>query len=685
VVLAARKLDMPTDAKRIAQNVLSNESDLVAIRTRTKQIAGLCGLGVQDQTRILTAVSEIARNALLYAHGGKVHFDILQQDGQHYLQISVSDSGPGIDTKALSQDVKGFVGSPSSLTSIKRLVDLVDISSSENGTTVSLRKLVPSMSISAKLAEWQKNLPSESPNAILHDLQDQNKQLMTALDDVQKVKIELEERTRQLQHANELKAQFLASVSHEIRTPMSAILGLVGILSKRAKDDEDRRLLGLLNESATSLLTMINDILDLSKIDEGKLVIDYEPFSLGQLLRSTMAIFANEAEKRSLSLVCNIEQDVPELLSGDVNRIRQIVVNLIGNALKFSDKGTITVSASLAWKLEDRVSVKIEIRDQGIGIKESDFDSLFEPFSQISNTSRKVVGTGLGLSICKRLIELLDGKIGVNSEIGVGSCFWFELPFTIVRKLDSLQPVPSLVPTFPGKRVLLAEDHPVNQMVAAGFLDDLGIETKIANNGFEVLSLIQEWQYDLILMDCQMPEMDGFETTAAIRDIEIATGKHIPIVAVTANAMAGDREVCLGSGMDDYISKPYDLNGLAAILSKWLVDQPKEYQKLIDDGALFKRFKKEQAKRLVETLLADAEGRIARMFKCLESSDLVALGHDAHALKGATSLVFMQEVSVTCGELQAACQQQDNARVRSNMEILRRQFHLTQIEARTIF
>ncbi|HEY9677230.1 MAG TPA: ATP-binding protein [Drouetiella sp.] len=552
--------------------------------------------------------------------------------------------------------------SASEFKALKRLVDFVGFESTQLGANVVLRKRILKFVSLTQIAQWQQSIQDLAPNTVLQELQDQNRELVSALDQVQKVQAELEERTKQLQQANELKAQFLTSVSHEIRTPMGAIIGLASILKKRSKDLEDQRLLELLNESASALLTMINDLLDISKIDEGKLAIESHEFSMAELLRSAVAVFANEAERKAIRLSFVCTDDIPTRLIGDTNRIRQILINLIGNALKFSDCGTIEVAASLSWYREERVGVSVAVSDQGVGIADDDIKLLFEPFSQLADASaRRVGGTGLGLSISKRLVELLGGTIGVTSWRGKGSTFFFEIPFVVAS--NEITPVVQnavarAFPRFTGKRVLLAEDHLVNQIVACDFLEELNVHVTVANNGFEVLEMLQGQNYDLILMDCQMPEMDGFEATAAVRDLELDSGKRTPIIAVTANAMAGDRERCLSLGMDDYLSKPYDLEALSMVLGKWFQLQSK-FANIIDADALFKRYKEKQARRLVETFIEDTELRLRKIGEALSTLDLAYIAREAHALKGASALLSMPEITATCSTLEDSCSKGD--------------------------
>jgi two-component system, sensor histidine kinase len=706
---------MTTKCRQVAQCPLTTESDLLIVRNTTKQLAVILGLSSPDQTRLVTAVSEVARNALLYAGGGKVNFELSEQIDNEFLQITVIDSGPGIANVGTILNLEAAVvsGANTSLTAVRRLVDYLEITTGESGTAVSLRKGLIGTALSRRdLEKWAQAFPPSAPDLILQELQQQNRDLVAALDEVQKVRAELEERSTQLTHANQLKAQFLANVSHEIRTPMNAVLGLTNILDKRLEDQEDRRLIGLLRQSASSLLNIINDILDLSKIDEGKLLISNQVFSLVNLIDDVANMFAAQAASREIVLVVSLDPTLPQFVLSDENRIRQILVNLVGNAIKFSEHGEIKINTFLSWKNQNRVGVRIEVQDQGIGIESGDLDKLFKPFSQIDGTwNRRQTGTGLGLSICKRLAELLDGTIGVNSAVGVGSTFWIELPFdSMDEQAAAKQDLPEIY-SFPGAKILLGEDHPVNQMVAINVLEGLAVEVGVASDGLEVLAQLNSTYYDLILLDCQMPMMDGFETTAAIRQMESGSARHIPIVAMTANAMAGDREHCLSMGMDDYISKPFEERDLAGVLAKWLnIDQnqskknsnndsdqlavsndpgqaivnvepnraanvePGQSAANIDAVGLFERFKKQQVKQLLQAFLDDSEIRLPKMKAAIEKNDLQVVGKEAHAIKGACSLIFMARLSLICSGLEAAAKQQNSAQVNAHFASLMLQY-----------
>lgn len=716
-------------AVRVSQIALANDEDVLLLRRRIKQLLRSAGIRENESTKFVTAVSEIARNALQYAKGGMTKIDFINNvEVDSFISVKISDEGPGI--KDLDSILEGRyeskTGMGKGLRGASRLSDDFEIETSDNGTKIVLYKNV-GLVTRERINDWASNNSFETSTDSIDEFKRQNRELMQALETADTLRIALEE-------ANRHRSNFLATMSHEIRTPMNAIVGITNILGRSPLGKEQHRLIDALRDAGESLLTIINDVLDLSKIDAGKLDIERNPFDPVQTAHMAVSLLIPGAEEKNITLKLLIDPLTPETIVGDQMRFRQILLNLIGNSIKYSNSGESLVFLTRnPWN----GSFRCCICDTGIGMTNAELNRAFEPFEQVRSYDGQHGGTGLGLPIVKRLVELLEGSLWVESSRNYGTAFAVEFPISTSnwksqnsprtfhvdgvipesvsmylkafgltpqdkkgadlvcresdektfwlemggRKKPAMLPLaPSSLATFlsPGSttpvseyvqvreepplathlksaKLLVVEDHPINRFVMETELLEHGFEVDLTGTGEDALLAITNNEYDLVLMDCQLPGIDGYEVTRRVRQLDNPQKCRIPIVALTAYAMQGDRQKCLSAGMDDYLSKPVMTDQLLAVIRRWVgsmvvVDNAETpvmplFLEPIDTQLLSERYKPAKANTLLEMFILDADEMMNRVTAQIESERFDKVARDMHSFKGACALVFAVELA----------------------------------------
>ncbi len=547
-------------------------------------------------------------------------------------------------------------------------------------------------------------------------------ELEQVIDELHLANDRAEELRKSAEKASVAKSEFLANMSHEIRTPMNGVVGMVDLLLKTPLNEDQKRYAEVVKTSSEKLLAIINDILDFSKIEANRLDLEKVDFELLPVIDEVVDLFSLAASEKKIGLKVDADEKIPQVVVGDPNRLRQVLLNLLGNAVKFTETGSVTIKVTCEDYQKSKTKLRFAVIDTGVGIPEEAGKNLFSAFTQVDGSiTRKFGGTGLGLAISRQLVELMGGHLAFTSKVGEGSEFFFQIPFRVVSKKQRSKPeqnnqqvenlpkeTPRPMPTkdSPSQdkkalKALLVEDNETNQIVASTMIENLGFVVEIAGNGVDAVNMMLEKEFDMVFMDCQMPELDGFAATRMIRNSGLENNRRVPIVAMTASALAGDREKCLDAGMNDYIAKPFRIHELEEVIRRWVELETKDSishllgpepsqadSEIFNYGDVLQRMMNnaQLAKTLIRSFVNETPSIILKIEKSFAEGNLTDAATFAHSIKGSAANIGAEKFSRQARQLEQRIKNKEPVDLSIELNLLNKTFAelLQKIENRRI-